>query len=66
MRRAFTCLIYKVEVKGPGDTLSSTQKVWIDVMLSAGIQVEVSASLVFCGCFSTLHFPQDRLAKLTC
>jgi hypothetical protein len=31
-----------VEVKGPGDTLSSTQKVWIDVMLSAGIEVEVS------------------------
>ena len=29
------------EVKGPGDTLSSTQKVWIDVLLSAGIDVEV-------------------------
>jgi Fanconi-associated nuclease 1 len=30
-----------VEVKGPGDSLSETQKVWIDVLLSAGIQVEV-------------------------
>lgn len=29
------------EVKGPGDSLSSTQKVWIDVLLSAGIDVEV-------------------------
>lgn len=30
-----------IEVKGPGDSLSETQKVWIDVLLSAGIQVEV-------------------------
>ncbi|CAO1621235.1 unnamed protein product [Jaminaea pallidilutea] len=30
------------EVKGPGDRLSETQKVWIDVLLRAGIQVEVS------------------------
>ncbi|WVQ97668.1 hypothetical protein IAU59_004782 [Kwoniella sp. CBS 9459] len=30
-----------VEVKGPGDSLSETQKVWIDVLLSSGIQVEV-------------------------
>ncbi|KAK8866168.1 hypothetical protein IAR55_001319 [Kwoniella newhampshirensis] len=30
-----------VEVKGPGDSLSETQKVWIDVLLSAGIKVEV-------------------------
>jgi hypothetical protein len=40
-------LIFAVEVKGPGDTLSSTQKVWIDVMLSAGIEVEVSPSSLF-------------------
>lgn len=30
-----------VEVKGPGDSLSETQKVWIDVLLSAGVEVEV-------------------------
>ncbi|OXG11528.1 fanconi-associated nuclease 1 [Cryptococcus neoformans Tu259-1] len=30
-----------VEVKGPGDSLSETQKIWIDVLLSSGIQVEV-------------------------
>ncbi|WVW82586.1 hypothetical protein I302_104597 [Kwoniella bestiolae CBS 10118] len=30
-----------VEVKGPGDSLSETQKVWIDVLLSSGIPVEV-------------------------
>lgn len=30
-----------VEVKGPGDRLSETQKVWIDVLLRAGIQVHV-------------------------
>lgn len=30
-----------MEVKGPGDSLSETQKVWIDVLLSAGIPVEV-------------------------
>lgn len=30
-----------VEVKGPGDNLSETQKVWIDVLLSTGVQVEV-------------------------
>lgn len=29
------------EVKGPGDTLSETQKVWIDVLLGAGVGVEV-------------------------
>ena len=29
------------EVKGPGDSLSETQKVWIDVLLGAGIDVEV-------------------------
>jgi Fanconi-associated nuclease 1 len=30
-----------VEVKGPGDILSETQKVWIDVLLSAGVEVEL-------------------------
>ncbi|KAH7343716.1 hypothetical protein B0J17DRAFT_643633 [Rhizoctonia solani] len=30
-----------VEVKGPGDNLSETQRVWIDVLLSAGVDVEV-------------------------
>ncbi|WVQ82523.1 hypothetical protein IAT38_004652 [Cryptococcus sp. DSM 104549] len=30
-----------VEVKGPGDSLSETQKIWIDVLLSSGIPVEV-------------------------
>ena len=30
-----------VEVKSPNDTLSETQKVWISVLLSAGIDVEV-------------------------
>ncbi|GAC99060.1 hypothetical protein PHSY_006657 [Pseudozyma hubeiensis SY62] len=30
-----------VEVKGPGDRLSETQKVWIDVLLRAGIEVQV-------------------------
>lgn len=30
-----------IEVKGPGDQLSSTQKIWIDVMLGANIVVEV-------------------------
>ncbi|CAE6399184.1 unnamed protein product [Rhizoctonia solani] len=30
-----------IEVKGPGDNLSETQKVWIDVLLSAGVDVEV-------------------------
>ncbi|GAA6016477.1 hypothetical protein JCM8202_006053 [Rhodotorula sphaerocarpa] len=29
------------EVKGPGDQLSETQKVWIDVLLAAGVGVEV-------------------------
>ena len=29
------------EVKGPGDVLSETQKVWIDVLLSAGVDVEL-------------------------
>ncbi|KAI0784419.1 VRR-NUC domain-containing protein [Abortiporus biennis] len=30
-----------VEVKGPGDTLQENQKVWIDVLLQAGVRVEV-------------------------
>ncbi|QRW01531.1 mRNA cleavage and polyadenylation factor CLP1 [Ceratobasidium sp. AG-Ba] len=30
-----------VEVKGPGDQLSETQKVWIDVLLGAGVDVEL-------------------------
>ena len=30
-----------VEVKGPGDRLSETQKIWIDVLLRAGIEVQV-------------------------
>ncbi|KAL5636850.1 hypothetical protein ACGC1H_000726 [Rhizoctonia solani] len=30
-----------IEVKGPGDNLSETQKVWIDVLLSAGVDVEL-------------------------
>ncbi|GAA5874991.1 hypothetical protein JCM3774_000467 [Rhodotorula dairenensis] len=29
------------EIKGPGDQLSETQKVWIDVLLAAGVGVEV-------------------------
>ncbi|GAA6056318.1 hypothetical protein JCM3770_000667 [Rhodotorula araucariae] len=29
------------EIKGPGDALSETQKVWIDVLLAAGVGVEV-------------------------
>ncbi|GAA5911667.1 fanconi-associated nuclease 1 [Sporobolomyces salmoneus] len=29
------------EVKGPGDKLSETQKVWIEVLLSSGVGVEV-------------------------
>lgn len=29
------------EIKGPGDKLSETQKVWIDVLLSSGVGVEV-------------------------
>jgi Fanconi-associated nuclease 1 len=28
-------------VKGPGDKLSETQKVWIDVLLGAGVGVEM-------------------------
>lgn len=28
-------------MKGPGDVLSETQKVWIDVLLSAGVEVEL-------------------------
>lgn len=35
-------LVKLCEVKGPGDRLSETQKVWIDVLCRAGIQVEVS------------------------
>ncbi|PWN52977.1 hypothetical protein IE53DRAFT_366747 [Violaceomyces palustris] len=30
-----------VEVKGPGDRLSETQKVWIDILLRAGVDVQV-------------------------
>ena len=30
------------EIKGPGDQLSETQKVWIDVLLGAGVGVEVT------------------------
>jgi len=30
-----------VEVKGPGDTLQENQKIWIDVLLNAGVSVEV-------------------------
>lgn len=30
-----------VEVKGPGDVLSTTQKVWIDLLLKLGIGVEL-------------------------
>ncbi|GAA5848994.1 hypothetical protein JCM3766R1_005419 [Sporobolomyces carnicolor] len=29
------------EVKGPGDSLSETQKVWIDVLVSSGVKVDV-------------------------
>lgn len=29
------------EVKGPGDTLSETQKVWIDVLLGADVPTEL-------------------------
>ena len=31
-----------VEVKGPGDKLSDSQLVWIDVLLRAGADVEVT------------------------
>ncbi|KAJ1988305.1 hypothetical protein H4R33_002482 [Dimargaris cristalligena] len=30
-----------VEVKGPGDTLSETQKTWIDILLTLGLDVEL-------------------------
>jgi len=30
------------EVKGPGDALSESQRVWIDVFLSSGVPVEVA------------------------
>ncbi|SJX63533.1 uncharacterized protein SRS1_14289 [Sporisorium reilianum f. sp. reilianum] len=30
-----------VEVKGPGDRLSETQKVWIDALLRAGVEVQL-------------------------
>jgi len=30
-----------VEVKGPGDNLMETQKIWADVLLSAGVEMEV-------------------------
>ncbi|PWZ00222.1 hypothetical protein BCV70DRAFT_231846 [Testicularia cyperi] len=30
-----------VEIKGPGDRLSETQKVWIDILLRAGVEVQV-------------------------
>lgn len=30
------------EVKGPGDVLSETQRVWIDVFLASGVPVEVA------------------------
>ncbi|GAB5587815.1 hypothetical protein Unana1_02715 [Umbelopsis nana] len=29
------------EIKGPGDTLSETQKVWIDLLINAGVEVEL-------------------------
>ncbi|GAA96728.1 uncharacterized protein L969DRAFT_20070 [Mixia osmundae IAM 14324] len=32
-----------VEVKGPGDRLSETQHVWIDLLLTAGVPVELCA-----------------------
>lgn len=32
-----------VEVKGPGDRLSETQKTWIDALLGAGVAVELCA-----------------------
>ena len=35
------CRAKCVEVKGPGDSLSAAQSVWIDVLLSAGAEVEV-------------------------
>ncbi|KAJ1967056.1 hypothetical protein IWQ62_002091 [Dispira parvispora] len=30
-----------VEVKGPGDTLSETQRIWIDTLMTLGVDVEV-------------------------
>ncbi|GAA5975476.1 hypothetical protein JCM21900_005738, partial [Sporobolomyces salmonicolor] len=36
-----TATVLFSEIKGPGDKLSETQKVWIDVLLSAGVGVEV-------------------------
>ncbi|GAA5895235.1 hypothetical protein JCM5296_002019 [Sporobolomyces johnsonii] len=36
-----TATVLFAEIKGPGDKLSETQKVWIDVLLAAGVGVEV-------------------------
>ncbi|GAA5879167.1 hypothetical protein JCM1840_006215 [Sporobolomyces johnsonii] len=36
-----TAKVLFAEIKGPGDKLSETQKVWIDVLLAAGVGVEV-------------------------
>ncbi|KAJ1653903.1 hypothetical protein IWQ61_006071 [Dispira simplex] len=30
-----------VEVKGPGDTLSETQRIWIDTLMALGVEVEL-------------------------
>lgn len=46
-----------VEVKGPGDNLSETQKVWIDVLLGAGVDVEV------CRVYEHGKIPTPRSAK---
>ncbi|KAG8694499.1 hypothetical protein FRC09_009804, partial [Ceratobasidium sp. 395] len=46
-----------VEVKGPGDNLSETQKVWIDVLLGAGVDVEV------CRVYEVGKMPALRVKK---
>ncbi|KAG9087418.1 Cleavage polyadenylation factor subunit clp1 [Ceratobasidium sp. 370] len=46
-----------VEVKGPGDNLSETQKVWIDVLLGAGVDVEV------CRVYEVGEIPPLRVKK---
>ncbi|KAM0754067.1 hypothetical protein T439DRAFT_322953 [Meredithblackwellia eburnea MCA 4105] len=47
------------EVKGPGDFLSETQKVWIDVLLQAGVEVEVCHVMT-----QEMKDKKDDLAKM--
>ncbi|KAG8746873.1 hypothetical protein FRC10_003395 [Ceratobasidium sp. 414] len=46
-----------VEVKGPGDNLSETQKVWIDALLGAGVDAEV------CRVYEVGKIPPLRVKK---